>query len=106
MPYKSQKIIIQGTKFDRRVKLTPDDKELIKWMREEEQTSYNKLALQFKVSKRTIQFICNPQKLEANKELRAKRGGSKIYYDKDKHKESVKEHRQYKEDLKNKGLIK
>lgn len=106
MPYLSEKIKIQGTKFDRRVKLTPDDKELIKWLREEEQISFNKLAAQFKVSKRTIQFICDPSKLEANKEARKKRGGSKIYYDKDLHKESIKNTRNYKQDLKIKGIIK
>ena len=48
MPYKSQKIVIAGTKNDRRIKLTQEDKELIKWLREEEETSYQKLANQFK----------------------------------------------------------
>lgn len=106
MPYKSEKIKIVNTLFDRRVKLTPDDKELIKWLREEEQTSYQKLANQFKVSKRTIIFICKPETLEACKKKRADRGGSKIYYDKEKHSEAIKEHRQYKQELKLKGLIK
>jgi len=34
MPYKSEKIRIAGTQYDRRIKLTPDQKEYIKWLRE------------------------------------------------------------------------
>lgn len=106
MPFKSEKIKIQGTQFDKRVKLTIEDKELIKWLREEEEISYQKLANQFKVSKRTIIFICKPETLQACKDARAKRGGSKIYYEKEKHTKAIKEHRKYKQDLKIKGLIK
>jgi len=99
MPYKSEKIKIANTKNDRRIKLTDDDKELIKWLREEEKISYQKLANQFGVSKRTIQFICDPKKLEENKKRRAERGGWKQYYDKEKNTEVQREHRQYKQDL-------
>lgn len=106
MPFKSEKIKIQGTQFDKRVKLTIEDKELIKWLREEEEISYQKLANQFKVSKRTIIFICKPETLQACKDARVKRGGSKIYYEKEKHTKAIKEHRKYKQDLKIKGLIK
>jgi len=100
MPYKSSKIKIEGTEFDRRIKLTAEDKELIKWLRDEEEISYQKLANQFNVSKRTIIFICKPESLEASKKARALRGGSKIYYRKEKHSETIKEHRRYKQDLK------
>ena len=99
MPYKSEKIAIAGTKNDRRIKLTEEDKKLIKWLREEEEISYQKLANQFKVSKRTIIFICKSETLEACKKKRAERGGSKIYYDKEYHTESIREHRQYKQKL-------
>lgn len=44
MPYKSEKIRIAGTKYDRRIKLTPDQKEYIKWLREKQLISYSKLA--------------------------------------------------------------
>lgn len=106
MPYKSEKIKIEKTKFDRRIKLTADDKELIKWLREEEEISYQKLANQFNVSKRTIIFICKPETLDACKKARALRGGSKIYYNKEAQTETIREHRRYKQDLKLKGLIK
>lgn len=36
MPYKSEIAKIEGTNLDRRVKLTREDKELIKWLSEEE----------------------------------------------------------------------
>ena len=99
MPYLSRKIKIEKTEFDRRIKLTPDDKELIKWLREEEQISYQKLADRFGVSKRTIIFIIKPETLEACKQKRAERGGWKQYYDKEANTEFQREHRQYKQKL-------
>jgi DeoR/GlpR family transcriptional regulator of sugar metabolism len=106
MPRISDKIPINNPKLDRRIKLTAEDKELIKWLREEEQISYQKLANQFNVSKRTIIFICKPETLEACKKARKERGGSKIYYNKEKHTDATKEHREYKKELYGKGLIK
>jgi hypothetical protein len=105
MPYKSEKIKIVDTAFDRRVKLTPDDKVLVKQIRDEEGTSYQKLANQFQVSKRLIIFICKPETQEASYAARIARGGSKIYYDRQKHTEVIKEHRRYKQDLYLKGNI-
>jgi DeoR/GlpR family transcriptional regulator of sugar metabolism len=105
MPYLSEKIKIVSTVFDRRIKLKTEDKELIKWLREEEQISYQKLANRFNVSKRTIIFICKPETLEACKKARLLRGGSKLYYNKESNSQTIKEHRQYKQDLKIKGLI-
>jgi len=105
MPYKSQQITIVNTVFDRRVKLTPDDKELVKKLREEEGTSYQKLANQFKVSKRLIIFVCKPETQEASYAARIARGGSKIYYDREKQTEIIREHRRYKQQLYLKGDI-
>jgi hypothetical protein len=106
MPRKSDTIAINNEKLDRRVKLTAEDKELVKWLREEEQISYQKLANQFKVSKRLIIFVCKPETKIKNLEDRAKRGGSKIYYDREVHNLAIKEHRDYKKELCGKGLIK
>jgi transposase len=105
MPYLSGKIKIQGTTFDRRAKLNDNDKEFIKFLHETEQLSQRKLAFRFGVSRSLIRFVLMPEKLEQNLLRRAERGGSKKYYDKDKHKETMKNHRHYKEDLKVKGLI-
>lgn len=105
MPYKSEKIKIEGTKFDRRIKLTPKDKLEIVKIRQEQGTSYQKIANQFKVSKRCIIFICKPETLEASNKAREERGGSKIYYDKEKQNQAKKEHRRYKQELFTKKLI-
>jgi transposase-like protein len=106
MPRKTDTIPINNELLDRRVKLTQDDKKLIVWLREEEQISYQKLANRFGVSKRSIIFICRPELKEKELENRKKRGGSKFYYDKEKHTTSIREHRQYKKELNEKGLLK
>jgi len=106
MPAIVDNITINNKSLDRRIKLTDDDKELIKWLREEEELSYQKLANKFGVSKRLIIFVCKPETLEACKQKRKERGGSKIYYDKDYNTEKMREHRHYKSELLIKGLIK
>ena len=105
MPFKSGKILIEKTSFDRRVKLTDDDKELIRKIKAEENLSQRALARQFNVSRRLIQYVLDPEKLTENKRLREERGGSKQYYDKEKHREYMKDHRRYKQDLYIKGEI-
>ena len=99
MPFKSSKIIIAKTSFDRRVKLTNDDKELIRKIKAEKNLSQRELARKFNVSRRTIQYVLDPAKLTENKQRRIERGGSKQYYDKEKHREYMKEHRNYKQNL-------
>jgi len=105
MPFKSEKIIIAKTSFDKRVKLTDDDKKLILKLRTEENLSQRLLARQFNVSRRLIQYVLDPEKLAENIRQRNERGGSKQYYDRDKHREYMKDHRRYKQDLYNKGEI-
>lgn len=97
MPYKSEKIKISGTKFDRRIKLTEEQKNEIIALRGI--ISQRKCALMFNVSRRTIVFLWNPEKLEQNKARRQERGGWRQYYDKKKHRESMKNTRRYKQEL-------
>ena len=106
MPRKTDTIPINNELLDRRVKLTQDDKKLIVWLREEEQISYQKLANRFGVSKRSIIFICRPELKAKDLENRKKRGGSKLYYNREKHTQSIREHRDYKKELNAKGLLK
>lgn len=106
MPRISDTIPINNEKLDRRVKISAEDKELVKWLREEEQISYQKLANRFGVSKRLIIFICKPETKVKVLEHLAKRGGSKIYYDREKFNAYTKEHREYKKELFSQGLIK
>ncbi len=53
----------------------------------------------FHVSKRTIQFLLFPERHAKNMADRAERGGSRQYYDKDKWRETMADHRQYKKEL-------
>lgn len=91
-------IAIKNPIFDRRFKLLPCQIEMIPtWYKQGE--SINELAKRLKVSYSTIYFITKPYQAERNKELGIKRGGSSIYYDKNKHTESVTKHRKYKTQL-------
>lgn len=103
MPYKSEKINIEGTKHDRRIKLTLEQKDKIASLKGT--ISLRKCAQEYGVDKRTIQFIWHPESLERNKQLRQERGGWKQYYDKNKWRETLKEHRKYKQELYLEGKI-
>lgn len=104
MPYKSEKIKIEGTKFDKRVKLTQEDKKDI--FENALGLSQRELARMYGVSRRTIQFILDPQKLIENKKRREERGGWKQYYNREDQTISIREHRKYKQELMLKGEIK
>lgn len=106
MPYKSEKIKIAGTSHDRRRKLTEEQKEYIRWLREEEQLSYNQLARQFGVSKRLIIFICKPEIMEkARERFKQYRKEGRYKPTKEEWAETIKEHRHYKEKLHKEGKI-
>lgn len=105
MPYKAEKILIEGTKYDKRIKLTPEVKFEIKKLYESGDYSQRDLAKMFNVSRRSIQFIIYPEKLEKNIQDRLDRGGSKQYYDREKHREYIKTHRKYKHNLFKQGKI-
>jgi transposase len=103
MPRKSDIISINNKKLDRRVKLTDTQREEIKANRDG--LSQRKLAKIYGVSRRTIQFILHPEKLEQNLQRRAERGGTKQYYDKEKQRKYMKAHRDYKKKLYLEGKI-
>lgn len=97
MPYKSQNLKIAGTSHDRRRRLTDKQKDEINALKGS--ISVSRCAKLYEVSKRTIQFLWYPERLERNKQLRQERGGFRQYYDKIKHREYIKEHRRYKHEL-------
>lgn len=85
-------------KHDKRVKLTNKEREQIKELRASGMKQ-QAVADHFNVSRRTVQFICDPQKLKENLEKRKERGGSMIYYNKDIHAAAMRRHREYKRQL-------
>jgi len=103
MPSKSAHIKIEGTSHDRRIKLTEDQREDIAANRME--LSHNRLAKLYKVSRRTISFILDPDREAENKKRREERGGHELYYDKKRQNKAQKEHRKYKDKLLKKGEI-
>ena len=85
MPYKCEKLIkLAGTS--------------------QESSAMNKkmrlfLLMNVQNARRTIQFLWDPDKIKANLQRRMERGGSKIYYSKEKNREYMKLHRHYKQEI-------
>lgn len=104
MPFKhSEKKI--PTKLKKSAKLSKEEKDEMKRMYELGGWSYNTLGKEFGVSKRTAYFAVNPDKLIENYQKRVERGGSKIYYDKEKNTVFKRNHRKYKQELYLKGVL-
>lgn len=105
MPYRSEKIKISGSLFDRRQKLTKEDKEEIRRLYPLIQ-SQRKLAEMFGVSRRLVTFILDPDKEVDNKELQ-KEKRKKGYYKPTKKQwaDTIREHRRYKQGLYLQGVI-
>lgn len=106
MPYKSENIKIQGTEFDKRKKLDDYQKKEIKELYESGSFSQRQLARMYGVSRRLIIFCIYPERLKANKAVRKQRGGSKRYYDKEKHTKAMRKHRKHKQKLYKESKIK
>jgi hypothetical protein len=105
MPFKSEKAQLINTEFDRRVKLTAEQKEDIKYMHNELGYSGRQLAREFGVSKSRIQQIYNP---EREKKVRQQRKEFAYRYKqtKEDRAETMRNHRRYKEKLFKEGKIK
>lgn len=100
MPSKTDLLPLNDPFFKKSVKLLPCQKEMVKyWF--DKGASITQIAKDFKVSKRLIQFIIYPERHKKNLENRLQRGGSIIYYVKEKHTKAIREHRQYKKQILN-----
>lgn len=98
MPYKSEKIVIASTIFDRRRKLTDEQKEQIKKIYDSGVCGTRPLARQFGVSRSTIQVIVNDEIAKRKKQY-VKDNWKKYVTDKEEHARVIREHRQYKQKL-------
>lgn len=101
MPYISEKIPLPRN-LDRRVKITDDDKEQIKWLYKQN-TPIREIARQFehKCSRRLIQFILFPERAHASNYS----GHWKKYYNKEKNTKAIRNTRNYKQQLYLKKII-
>lgn len=99
MPYKTDKLKLDCPFLDRRTKLLPCQKQMVRWWYDQG-TSITQIAKMFKVNKRLIQFELFPERKKKNLQDRIDRGGSKIYYKGGKEwAETMKDHRKYKHKL-------
>lgn len=95
MPYKTDTQKLDSPFLKRTVKLLPCQKEMILYW-SGVGYSQRKLAAMFKVSRRTIQFILDPEALKENIKRRHERGGHKQYYNKEYNNAATNKHRKYK----------
>ena len=104
MPFKSEKIKLPE-KYDRRRKLTSDQKDEIRQKYESGFGSLQSLANEYGVSKKTILLIVNPKSKEKN-DKRIKDHWREYQASKDERNKIVRDHRQYKQELYMSGKIK
>lgn len=98
MPARVDPLRVNSPILDRRVKMLPCQKEQAVRMHQSGM-SITSIGKWYQVNKRSIQFLLFPERQAKNLLDRAKRGGSKQYYDKEQHRLSMADHRQYKEQL-------
>lgn len=104
MPYLSEKIKIANTEYDRRVKLTEDQKDEIRKIYASGVCGTRPLAKQFNVSRSLIQTIVNPNIAESKKQYIKDNWKKYQKYGKERA-EIVREYRRHKQNLYLEGKI-
>lgn len=105
MPYKSEKIIIKGTQYDRRKKLNDAQRAEILELRKLG-LSYRVIAERYGVSKSLIILVCNPDIAERQRLAFIERQREGRYTPtKEEWAATMREHRAYKEKLHKEGKI-
>ena len=95
---------LAGTEDDRRIRLTARQKDEIKeWHRNG--TGIREMSRMYCVSRRLIQFILFPERLEAVLLARELHGGSKSYYKRRSHTAYMRRHRTHKNEVKEKRKL-
>lgn len=107
MPRKSEKIKIAGTNYDRREKLTEAQRAEIRERYENEGLSTRRLAAAYGVSRRLITFVLDPDKYNrAREQFKERRKDGRYKPSPEEWADTIREHRNYKNELYKKGLIK
>lgn len=105
MPFKSEKIHIDGTQYDRRKKLNEEEKEEVRRLYPQIQ-SQRKLAEMFGVSRRLITFILDPVKeIDNKRRQKEKKVTGYVRYSKQQWAATMRDHRRYKQNLYVNGVI-
>lgn len=105
MPFKSEKIHIHGTQYDRRKKLNEEEKEEVRRLYPQIQ-SQRKLAEMFGVSRRLITFILDPVKeIDNKRRQKEKKVTGYVRYSKQQWAGTMRDHRRYKQNLYVNGVI-
>lgn len=103
MPYTAEKIMLPDT-LDRRKKLTMDERQEIRARYDAGDCSYNSLAREYGVSKKTVLLICNDDSAKTAKEYR-KTHWANYPHSREYWASVTREHRQYKHRLHQLGEI-
>ena len=104
MPYKSEKIRLQGLQ-DRRKRLTDEQRKEIKELYGTGCYSLNGLAKEYNVSKKTVLLIVNEDSAQRAKQYR-KEHWKEWQSTKEEHREAIKKTRHYKHSLYKDGKLK
>lgn len=105
MPYKSERMKLSREQ-DRRIKLSEQQKGKIRVEYASGLISQRKLAEKYAVSKRTIQFVLDPEKEKrAREQFKERRKDGRYKPSKEEWAETMKEHRRYKQALYLKGEL-
>ena len=87
-----------GKENDRRRKLTEIQKDEIRALKDTG-ASKQDVAAQYGCDRRTVDFLWYPEKLKRNLQLKQERGGTKHYYNKEKHRQYMRAYRNHKRQI-------
>lgn len=102
MPYAHRKKRIPRS-LDRRVKIDDEKRARVSVLYRREGMAQRAIARELGISRRMVSFILFPEKEEACKrQYRERRKDGRYYYGKEKWRKTMREHRHYKEAIKDK----
>ena len=105
MPYKSEKIKLPK-ELDRRIKISDEIRESVKTLYYQDGYSMRKIGRELKIDRTSVRNILFPEKYQEQLKRHKKEKHWQRYYDKDKHAQSIREYRRYKQKLFLSGQIK
>lgn len=106
MPYKSEKIKIANTEYDRRIKLTEEQRKEIREKYATGTVGHRPLAKEYGVSRSLIRYVVDEEKYEKSKAyFRERRKDGRYNKSKEENNKIMKERRKYKQKLYLEGKI-